>query len=53
MTEKSNSNKISRRGSITEGTVKKGSVNKAPTTNRPSKPSGQGDSGSKGGTEKK
>lgn len=53
MTEENNSGKIYRRGSISEGTVKKGSVNKVPTTNRPSKPSGQGGSGPKGGTEKK
>ena len=49
--KKGQGGKTYKRGSITEGTVKKGSVNTTPKTNRPSKPAGQGSSSS--GTGKK
>lgn len=52
MAKKGQGGKTSKRGSITEGTVKKGSVNTNPTTNRPSKPTGQGGSGSGSGKKK-
>jgi hypothetical protein len=51
MAKKSQGGKTSRRGSISEGSVKKGSVNTTPTTSRPSKPAGQG--GSSSGNRKK
>ena len=51
MAKKGQVSKTSQRGTITEGTVKKGSVNTTPKTNRPSKPTGQG--GSSSGTGKK
>lgn len=46
MAKEGQGDKTSKRGSITEGTVKKGSVNTTPTTSRPSKPTGQGNSSS-------
>ncbi len=52
MAKKSQGGKISRRGSISEGSVKKGSVSKPPTTNRPSKPTGQVGSSSGSGKKK-
>lgn len=52
MAKKSQGGKTTRRGSISEGSVKKGSVNTTPKTNRPSRPVGQGGSGSGSGKKK-
>lgn len=52
MAKENKSGNITKKGSISEGTMKKGSVNKAPTTSRPSKPIGQGGSSSGVGKKK-